>query len=735
MKKICFLIVSNLICICLHAQNFQWAKRAGLYAFDAGYGVGTDNAGNVYIAGRFEMNANFGGTYVKCVGGHDIYIAKYSSSGAFKWVRTAGSTSGDYAWAMAVDGAGNSYITGEMEQTTRFGSVALKSRGSNDVFVAKYDTNGNLKWAKNLGGGGGSDRGKGISISGGSIYITGAFQGGNFSGVYLPTSGSTDIFVAKMTTDGAFQWIKKAGGKGGDEGHAISNDQSGNVYVTGYFTGTANFSGTSITSKGSSDIFIAKYSPSGSLIWVKKAGGSANDAGNGIKVDNSGRVFITGGFRNTSAFGSIILKSSGGNSDIFIACYNSSGTAVWAKKAGGWSNDTGKGIAVGGNSSVFITGNYGNSATFGSKTITGSDATEIFVASYDASGNFRWVLKAGGQADVFDNNRYNETGLSISADPYGGVYASGIYRSKSTFGGTTLSPWSTHSQIFLTKIGSASGMLADTSNLQITPFKTASFCKGGDVVLKTIEDSTYVYSWKKDGILIKDAIHADFKADSPGSYSVVIISGNDTITTEPTIVTESASIAVSIAPSEPIFCQDSSTVLITNTGDEFVYEWKRNGKIIPGAIQKSYKADEPGDYQVKIIQGSCFNWSGITNISLQSCPDQDSLINRDIGLYAQEDTISLETKGNSLLVQIYPNPNNGLFTLEINMVHVYDQTTQALIEILNSQGQMVYYNIVSSDNGYINEHIELEDTLPSGIYFLQVSLGEKMEKTRMLLTR
>ncbi|MDP1747271.1 MAG: SBBP repeat-containing protein, partial [Bacteroidota bacterium] len=177
MNKLFFLILSNLLFVGLQAQSFQWAKRAGLYAFDLGYGVGTDNAGNVYIAGKYELNAYFGGTYVKCAGNHDIYIAKYSPSGAFLWVRTAGGSSGDYAHALAVDGAGNSYLTGEMEQTTRFGSVALTSRGSNDVFVAKYDTNGNLIWAKNLGGGGGSDQGLGISLSGGNVYITGTFQG------------------------------------------------------------------------------------------------------------------------------------------------------------------------------------------------------------------------------------------------------------------------------------------------------------------------------------------------------------------------------------------------------------------------------------------------------------------------------------------------------------------------------------------------------------------------------
>jgi len=718
----------------IHAQNFQWAKRAGLYAFDLGFGIGTDNAGNVYVAGKYEMNAYFGGIYVQCAGNHDIFIAKYSPTGVFQWVRTAGGVSGDYAHALAVDGAGNSYLTGEFEYTTHFGSVALTSSGSNDVFVAKYDTYGNLIWVKKLGGGSGSDKGLGISLSNGNVYVTGNFQGGSFSGVTLISSGKLDIFVAKMTTGGVFQWIRKAGGYGDDEGFGISNDPAGNVYVTGYFTGTANFSGINITSAGGADAFIAKYNPSGGLIWVKKAGGPANDAGNAIKVDNAGRVFVTGGFRYTSYFGSIPLQTTNGNADIFIACYDGNGNAIWAKKAGGGDNDSGRGIAVDGNSNVYLTGNCGKAATFGYKTIYGADADEIFFASYDVSGNFRWVLEALGAVDYYEPNYYIEMGLCICTDLYHNVYASGAYRSNSTFGATTLYPWSTHTQIFVTKIGSASKLLADTLNNQIIPSKTATYCNGSDVLLKIRNDSAQKYYWQKDGVIIKGATASEYRANSPGSYSVLILSGNDSTITDPTMVTESKGIAVAIAPSDPIFCQDSSTVLITNKSDEYQYQWRRNGVTIPGANENSYRTDKPGNYQVKIIHGSCFSWSGITNLSSQSCQKTDSTFKIENPV-SNDKTIALETKEDPLLVKIYPNPNNGLFTLEISMVHLTEKLEQARVEVLNAIGQRVYDGLTSFDNGYINEHIELEKSVPPGVYFIQVTIGDKIEKTRMMLSR
>nr|MBA3705236.1 hypothetical protein [Bacteroidota bacterium] len=142
-------------------QSFEWAKRAGWYSFDLGYAVAADDAGNAYISGKYEKDASFGNARVTCAGNHDIYLAKYGPDGSFKWVRTAGGVSGDYAHAMDCDGAGNIYITGEIERTVKFGSVTLTGNGSNDVFVAKYNTNGDLIWAKKLGGSNKSDKGLG----------------------------------------------------------------------------------------------------------------------------------------------------------------------------------------------------------------------------------------------------------------------------------------------------------------------------------------------------------------------------------------------------------------------------------------------------------------------------------------------------------------------------------------------------------------------------------------------
>src|ERR1700751_2728489 len=104
---------------CIQAQNFNWAKREGLYAYDYGYGITTDNAGNVYLAGKYEQAANFSGTILPCTGtpdcNHDIYVAQYSSTGNLNWIHTGGGNLGDYAHAIACDGRNYVYIAGEIE--------------------------------------------------------------------------------------------------------------------------------------------------------------------------------------------------------------------------------------------------------------------------------------------------------------------------------------------------------------------------------------------------------------------------------------------------------------------------------------------------------------------------------------------------------------------------------------------------------------------------------------------
>ena len=308
--------------------KFIWAKSAGEASDDFGAGISVDSTGNSYITGSFYHYATFdsktvsSGCMIKasCA---EIFVAKVDPKGEFLWVNSAGGPGRDVGTAISVDGTGNSYVMGEFTVTTWgptiFGATYL-TKG--DSFVAKVDPKGKFIWAKSagwLGLGFWVYDGCQISVDNtGNSYITGRFRDPMTLGANTLTSrGSIDIYVAKVGPNGKFIWATSAGGTSLDSGIGISVDSNGNSYVMGDFSGTATFGATTLTSKGESDIFVAKVNSSGKFIWAQSAGGTADVLGRDIAVDSKGNSYVSGSFSGSTTFGTTTL-SSNGNSDIFV---------------------------------------------------------------------------------------------------------------------------------------------------------------------------------------------------------------------------------------------------------------------------------------------------------------------------------------------------------------------------------------------------------------------------------
>ena len=243
--------------------NWLWAVKAGGNCDDEGSGIDVDDSGNAYVTGYFNYTATFGGHTLTASGSYDIFIAKLNPYGNWLWARKAGGTSVEHGTGIDVDGAGNAYVTGYFNGTATFGSqtlLATHGYGS-DIFVTKLGTSGNWLWAVKAGWTD-SDSGSGIAVDGaGNAYVTGRFEGtATFGSHTLTSTGSYDIFAARLNPSGTWQWAVKAGGTDSDTGSGIAVDGAGNAYVTGYFTGTATFGSHTLTSSGGTDIFVAKLS-------------------------------------------------------------------------------------------------------------------------------------------------------------------------------------------------------------------------------------------------------------------------------------------------------------------------------------------------------------------------------------------------------------------------------------------------------------------------------------------
>ena len=275
----------------------------------------------------------------------------------------------------------------------------------------------------------------------GNIYVTGSIQGTtDFGGTgNVLTAAGSDVFIAKYDAAGNTLWARRAGGTNVDRGYAIATDNAGNVYIGGYFGGTANFETDTLTSVGNEDMFIAKYNASGNIIWTKGTGGASSDIVYGIDVDNSGNIHVTGYFNSTVDFGgtgnSLTTVGPGINPDIFVAKYDASGNTLWAKRAGSANSfDEGHDIAVDDLGFVYLTGSFeGTKADFGDgDSLTSSGNKDVFIAKYSASGNTTWAKRIGGTG--------SDIGRRIAVDNLGHVYIAGSVTDTVDFGGSGNSP-------------------------------------------------------------------------------------------------------------------------------------------------------------------------------------------------------------------------------------------------------------------------------------------------------
>jgi hypothetical protein len=247
-----------------------------------------------------------------------------STTSPWEWAVIAGGSYTDSSIGIVVDSNGNAFVAGVFYNTANFGDIIHESSGDSDIFIAKLSSSGSWQWAVKAGG---SERDQVLGIaadSNGSVYVSGDFkETATFGSNSLTAGAYSDLFIAKLSSSGSWQWVVRVGSDDDRvSGGPITADSSGNVYVTGSSHGTA-FGSTNISGGG---FFIAKLSSSGSWQWAAWGDFVAP----GIAVDSNGNTFVTGTFFNTANFGDIILESSG-DSDIFIAKLSSSGSSIEVK--------------------------------------------------------------------------------------------------------------------------------------------------------------------------------------------------------------------------------------------------------------------------------------------------------------------------------------------------------------------------------------------------------------------
>jgi uncharacterized delta-60 repeat protein len=355
----------------------QWVSRYDFnHSWDQAESIAIDDAGNVYVTGQSH---NYGLS-------DDYATIKYNSSGVQQWIRryNGPSSNTDCAFSVAVDEAGNVYVTG----------YSWSDVGGADYLTLKYTSNGSLAWIKRYNGTGSSDEfAHSIAVDGdGNVYV---------SGYRVKSETDYDYLTVKYNSSGTEMWVKTYGGSGNgiDKVNSLVLDEDANVYITGYSKGVGT----------GNDCTTIKYTSYGNAVWIKRYNGpvDSSDYGNSLAVDDAGNVYVTGGSRGSGTF-----------SDYLTIKYNSNGTQQWVQRFDGgyYDSDGATDIALDGSGNVYVTG------------ITRKSGTDYDFGTikYNSSGEQKWVKRYNGAGDE------GSMGISIGVDGSNNVYVAGYSDEETT---------------------------------------------------------------------------------------------------------------------------------------------------------------------------------------------------------------------------------------------------------------------------------------------------------------
>jgi hypothetical protein len=522
---------------------------AGSAANNTINGIAADNAGNYVITGSFSGTLTLGNTTLTSAGGDDIYIAKFNASHILQWAVRSGGVNNEAGKAIAIDASNNIYVTGYFGSSSiTLGAATLSNAsqtpGVNDIFVTRLNPNtGATVWAQKAGGPN-NDNVNAIFTNNSGVWLTGAFTGSAAfnTGTVIAIGGTADqdYFVCRYAaSNGGFNWVRRAGGSGADEGFDLVADGAGNLTVTGKYAGSVQFGTTAahaVTSvNGTFDVFSARYNNSGTLQWVRSAGGPGADEGKAITMDGGGSLYVMASTGASSLFTGVQFTAPAN----IVACYATSGTQIYARKAIEINNGSvnvkafrknplsNQIIAVGD-----ITGTTNTSVLFGEQYINGiSGSRNAFTANFDIQLNNLSAQISSAPDAVSEDVSFNPSnGLCHIAGTFTGNLGLG--------------------NLSVTGLGGTDGFVSKLNNTTVAP---------------------PVYSWSPSNLIfpsnISSPVHVG--ATTETTFTLTVTAGSESVSGEVTI---GVFPVFADAGSDQSICIGSSALLQANGG--ISYSWQ-----------------------------------------------------------------------------------------------------------------------------------------------------------------
>ena len=380
----------------------QWVYAAGGTGRDRGRKIALDSSGNIYVTGYYWSTVDFGGGNVTSNGNWDAFLLKLDSSGTFQWVKSYGSNYNDLGRDVAIDSNDNIYMLGNYRYTVDFGGGDEINNNNSDIFLVKFNSSGVFQWVYTAGASA-TDDSRALALdSNDNPYITGSFRDTvNFGGGNITAANLDDLFILKLNSSGAYQNIYTSNIFTTQKGKGLAVDSSGNIYATGTFSGTVDFGGGNITSSGN-DIYLLKLNSSFAFQWVKRFavdnGSTGQALGLAVTVDEDGNVYSVGQIGGSVDFGGGTINF-GSQDDAYIVKYDSSGSFQWSKTFGSASAnniDKTQDIVIDSNGFVIAVGEVE------SQNIDFTSVGDGILTNYVTGDNPNFILKIKSATGLID---------------------------------------------------------------------------------------------------------------------------------------------------------------------------------------------------------------------------------------------------------------------------------------------------------------------------------------------
>jgi hypothetical protein len=415
---------------------FEWVSQCGNppNTTDTKTVLASGTEGQFYLAGEFIDTAQFGEKMITSSGGTDIFLAKYTAEGISLWADKIGAADYDYVQKIITSTSGNVIMSGYFYGDTQIGPDHYTSYGSQDIFIAMFNPEGTFLWSGRVGGQS-ADFVTGLVLDAShNIIITGYFYDSiDFGDTVLVSAGSSDIFIAKFSPEGGLLWATSAGGYSSDQSRSASCDTEGDILISGSFYYDISLGDTTLTTQNPVGVVVARYLPDGRLDRAFQLDGTYLSTENYVVADPDGGFYLTGNFSEWIHFGCQSFDAGEFDQDIYVAKYGSACENLWARQAYSASSDQVIGIIADSEGNIYLSGHYLDTIHFEQVSLPYTlccGSREIFIVKYNSSGGVLWGQQISGA-------RASIQSMILNAQDK--LLLSGLFTEDVTFGTLTLS--------------------------------------------------------------------------------------------------------------------------------------------------------------------------------------------------------------------------------------------------------------------------------------------------------